>query len=55
MMKEKRKPLEGMTTGTFVHHYKGQSQMDTNTICGIYLSSRAGKMMLKIIGQLTSE
>lgn len=55
MKQKRRKPIVGMTTGTFVHHYRMQSQMDTNTICGIYLSSRAGKMMLKIIGQLTSE
>ncbi len=40
-----RIPIKGMTVETFVKEYKGQSQMDVNTINGLNLSGRGAKIM----------
>ncbi len=38
-----RTPVMGMTVETFVRGYKGQSQMDVNTINGMDISGRGAK------------
>lgn len=41
----RKTPIIGMTVETFVHGYKGQSQMDVNTINGLDISGRGAKMV----------
>ncbi len=45
-----KRAIRGMSSQTFVKGYKTQSQMDVNTITGICLSSRGGKIMESIRG-----
>lgn len=40
-----RTPVIGMTVETFAREYKGQSQMDVNTINGIDISGRGAKIV----------
>lgn len=51
MMNEEKlkRPIIGMETGTFVKSYKKQSQMGVNTITGIHLSSKGGKIIDQLV------
>lgn len=47
-----RRPIEGMTTETFVHGYREQSQMDVNTINTLDASGRCAKVVGDILRSL---
>lgn len=47
-VKIENKPIKGMSIQTFVKGYRGQSQMDTNTISGIKLSAHGNRIMQRI-------
>lgn len=54
MAKKLKSPINGLYVGTFVKGYKGQGQMNTNTISGRNLTSRGNKIireLYKVLGK----
>ena len=48
---ERREPVQGMSTETFVRGYKRHSQMDVNTINGVRLSSTTCNRIEELYGE----